>query len=108
MANDPAVKQYLEWVKKYTPAQDQDSNNSSAGGYIAAQVMVEVLKRCGDDLTRANVMKVATSMKDWSFPLFLPGITLNTSPDNYFPMHTTQIKRYDGTRWQFLGKPISG
>lgn len=108
LANDPAVKQYLEWVKKYTPAQDQELNNSSAGGYIAAQVMVEVLKRCGDDLTRANVMKIATTMKGWSFPLFLPGITLNTSPDNYFPMHTTQIKRYDGTRWQFVGKPISG
>jgi branched-chain amino acid transport system substrate-binding protein len=106
-ANDPAVKQYLEWVKQYTPSQDQDSDNSSPGGYIAAQIMVEVLKRCGDDLTRANIMKIATSMKDWSFPLFAPGITLNTSPDDYFAMHKTQLKRYDGTRWQFVGQPIS-
>ena len=106
-ADDPAVKEYLEWVKKYTPSQDQESNNSSAGGYLAAQVMTEVLKRAGDDLTRANVMKIATNMKDWSFPLYVPGITINTSPDNYFAMHTTQLKRYDGTRWQLIGKPIS-
>jgi branched-chain amino acid transport system substrate-binding protein len=106
-ADDPAVKQYREWVKKYTPAQDQESNASSSGGYTTAQVMIEVLKRCGDTLTRANIMKVASSMKDWSLPMFLPGITLNTSPDNYYPMHTTQIKRYDGTRWELMGAPIA-
>jgi len=106
-ADDPAVKRYFEWMNKYVPAQDRESDASSTGGYTAAQVMIEVLKRCGDTLTRANVMKVASNMKDWSFPLFLPGITLNTSPDNYFPMHTTQLKRYNGSRWEIIGKPIS-
>jgi branched-chain amino acid transport system substrate-binding protein len=106
-ANDPAVQDYLAWVKQYTPPADQESNASSAGGYIAAELMVEVLKRCGDTLTRANVMKVVTSLKDVSFPLFLPGITLNTSPDDYFPMHTTQLKRYDGARWVLVGEPIT-
>lgn len=106
-ANDPAVRDYLAWVKKYTPAADQESNASSAGGYIAAQLMVEILTRCGDTLTRANVMKIATHLKAVSLPLLLPGITLNTSPDNYFPMHTTQLKRYDGTRWVLVGEPIT-
>jgi branched-chain amino acid transport system substrate-binding protein len=106
-ANDPAVKDYLAWVKKYTPQADQESNASSAGGYIAAELMVEVLKRCGDTLTRANVMKIVTSFKNLSLPLLLPGIRLNTSPTDYFPMHTTQLKRYDGKRWVLVGEPIS-
>jgi branched-chain amino acid transport system substrate-binding protein len=107
-ANDPAVQAYLAFVKKYTPAADHNSDASSPGGYIDAQVMVEVLKRAGDNLTRANIMKVVTSMKDWTFPLFLPGISLNTSPDNYFPMHTTRLKRFNGTRWELVGDPITG
>jgi hypothetical protein len=94
-------------VKKYTPAQDQQSDAAAPGGYVSAQAMVEVLKRCGDVLTRANVMKVATSIKGWTFPLLLPGVTLNTSPDDYYPMHTMQLKRYDGTRWVLVGKPIT-
>jgi branched-chain amino acid transport system substrate-binding protein len=106
-ANDPAVKDYLAWVKQYTPAADHENNASTAGGYIAAGLMVEVLKRCGDTLTRENVMKIATSLKDVSLPLQLPGITLNTSPDDYFPLHTTQLKRYDGTRWVLVGEPIT-
>jgi branched-chain amino acid transport system substrate-binding protein len=106
-ADDPDVKAYLAWNKKYTPAQDQESNAGSPGGYVSAEAMVEVLKRCGDDLTRANVMKVVTSFNDMSLPLLLPGITLNTSPDNYYPMHTMQLKRYDGTRWVLIGQPIT-
>ena len=107
-ADDPAVKDYLAWNKKYTPAQDQDSNASSPTGYLSAEMLAEVLKRCGDDLTRANVMKVATSLHDLTLPLLLPGVTLSTSPDNYFPMHTLQMKRFDGTRWVLVGKPLTG
>jgi hypothetical protein len=107
-ANDPAAKDYLAWVNQYTPEQDHASDASSPLGYVSAENMVEVLKRAGDDLTRDNIMKVATSMRDQSLPLLLPGITLNTSADNYFPIHTLQLKRYDGTRWVLIGKPISG
>ena len=107
-ANDPAAKDYLAWVDKYTPEQDHASDASSPLGYVSAENMVEVLKRAGDDLTRDNIMKVATSMHDQSLPLLLPGITLNTSADNYFPIHTLQLKRYDGARWVLIGKPISG
>ncbi len=106
-ADDAAVKDYLAFLKQYAPASDQESDASSAGGYVAAQMMVEMLKRCGDTLTRANLMKVVTSIKDLSLPIFLPGIALNTSPDNLFPMRVTYIKRFDGTRWQLVGKPIT-
>jgi branched-chain amino acid transport system substrate-binding protein len=105
--DDPAVKDYLAWVKKYAPPQDYDSDAAAPGGYLSAQVLVELLRRCGDNLTRANLMKEATSIKDLSLPLLLPGITLNTSPDDYFPTRQAQLKRYDGTRWVLIGKPIA-
>ena len=76
--------------------------------YIQAQGLVEVLKRAGDNLTRANIMKVATSLHNVVIPLLLPGITLDTSETNYFAIHALQLKRYDGTRWQLVGKPIDG
>ena len=106
--DDKSSQDYLAWVKKYTPEQDQASDRASPLGYVSAQAMVYVLKEAGDNLTRANIMKVATHLHDASLPLLLPGITLNTSPDNYYPMHTLQLKRYDGTRWVLIGKPISG
>jgi branched-chain amino acid transport system substrate-binding protein len=106
-ADDPSVKAYLAFLEKYTPAADKVSDASSAGGYLAAQMMVEVLKQCGDSLTRAEVMKVASNIKGWSFPLNLPGIVFNTSPDNLFPLHVTQMKRHNGTHWELIGKPIA-
>lgn len=106
-ASDPGVKAYLAFLDKYVPEQDRVSDASSAGGYTAAQAMAEVLKRAGDDLTRANIMNIVSHIDHWTFPLYLPGISLETSPDNLFPMRITQIKRYNGTRWELLGKPIS-
>ena len=106
-AADPAVKDYLAWVKKYAPPQDQASDAAGPAGYLSAQVLVELLRRCGDTLTRANVMKQATSIKDMSLPLLLPGITLNTSRSDYFPMHQAMLKRFDGTRWVLEGQPIT-
>ena len=106
-ANDPAVKNYIAWMKKYVPRQDWATDEGGPGGYLPAEALVEVLRRCGNDLTRANVMKVATHLKNLSFPLLLPGITLNTSPDDYFPMHAMQLMRFNGRRWVLIGKPIS-
>jgi branched-chain amino acid transport system substrate-binding protein len=106
-ADDPACKEYLAWVKKYTPAQDHASNDASPLGYISAQAMIEVLNQAGNELTRANIMKLATHLDHVSLPLLLPGITLNTSPDNYYPIHTLQLKQYNGKRWVMIGKPIS-
>jgi len=106
-ADDPGVKDYLAFLEKYTPASDLASDASSPGGYLAAQTMVEVLKRCGDTLTRAEVIKQASNLKNVSFPLNLPGIAFNTSPDNLFPLQITQIKRHNGTHWELIGKPIT-
>jgi len=107
-ADDPAVKEYLAWMKKYVPAADWRTNESSPNGFVAAQLMAEVLRRCGDDLTRANVLRQATSLKDYTMPMLLPGVTIDTSSTNYFPFGELQMERYDGTRWAPFGKPIRG
>jgi branched-chain amino acid transport system substrate-binding protein len=107
LADDPAIKDYLAFIKKYAPASDQESDASSSGGYQAAQLMVEVLKRCGDNLTRVNLMNVVNGLKDVSFPEYLPGIAINVSANDHFPMHITQMKRYNGKRWELVGKPIT-
>ena len=108
LTNDPAVKEYLAWMKKYTPAADWESDQSAPIGYVMAQLMAEVLRRCGDDLTRANVLRQATSLKDFTLPMLLPGLTVNTSPTNYFPIRGMQMERYDGVRWVPFGKPVNG
>jgi branched-chain amino acid transport system substrate-binding protein len=105
-ADDPAVKDYLTWVRQYVPSQDQTSDAAAPGGYLSAQVLVALLRRCGDTLTRVNVMKQATGIKDMSLPLLLPGITLNTSHSDYFPMHQAMLKRFNGIRWVLVGQPI--
>jgi len=107
-ADDPAVKEYLAWMEKYVPAADQRINRSAPSGYVAGQLMAEVLRRCGDDLTRENVLRQATSLKDFTMPMLLPGMTIDTSATNYFPFGELQMERYDGTRWAPFGKPIKG
>jgi branched-chain amino acid transport system substrate-binding protein len=77
-------------------------------GYSYAQTMVEVLKMCGDNLTRENVMKQAASLHDLKLPLLLPGITLNTSADNFDPIKQMQLQKFDGTTWKLFGEVISG
>jgi len=106
-ANDQGVKDYIALIEKYVPESDRASDRSSAGGYTAAQAMAEVLRRAGDDLTRANIMKIVSNIDHWSLPIYLPGINISTTPDNLFPMRVTQMKRYNGTRWEMIGKPIS-
>ena len=101
--NDPAVKKWLEWMKKYYP----DGNihdNFNAFGYSIAQTMVQVLKQCGDDLTRENVMRQAANIKNLELPMLLPGIKVNTSPTDFFPLEQEQLGKFDGTKWVLFGK----
>jgi branched-chain amino acid transport system substrate-binding protein len=107
-ADDPAVKEYLAWMEKYVPSSDWQSDRSAPVGYVMGQLMAEVLRRCGDDLTRANVLKQATSLKDFTMPMLLPGLAVNTSSTNYFPFGGMQMERYDGAHWAPFGKPING
>jgi len=77
-------------------------------GYSYAQTMAEVLRMCGDNLTRENVMKQAASLHNLQLPMLLPGITLNTSADDFDPIKQMQLEKFDGTTWQLFGDVISG
>ena len=64
--------------------------------------MVQVLKQCGDNLTRENVMKQAANLKNFKLPLLLPGMAINTSPTDFFPVEQAQLPKFTGTQWQLL------
>jgi len=107
LANDPAVKEWTAFMDKYLPEGDK-ANNSHVSGYTIAQLTVRVLTACGDDLTRANVMKQAASLKDVELGMLLPGIKVNTSPTDYFPLKELQMRRFNGEGWENFGPIISG
>jgi len=103
--NDPGFGEYSAWLKKYYPEGDiKDSFNVS--GYLIAQGVVHVLKACGDDLSRENVMRQMTSIKDLQLPMMLPGIKWNTSQDDFFLIESAQLARFDGKEWVSFGKII--
>ena len=77
-------------------------------GFGAAATMVQVLKQCGDDLSRDNIMKQAANLKDLELPMLLPGIKINTSPDNFSPIRQMQLARFNGESWELFGDLISG
>ena len=76
---------------------------NAAYGYGAAATMAQALKQCGNDLSRENVLKQATNIKDLALPMLLPGITLNTSPTNYNPIRQLQLSRFNGESWELFG-----
>lgn len=105
--DDAGYKEWAAFVAKYmTPAELADSNASY--GFTAAQTMVQVIKQCGSDLSRENILKQATNLKDVSLPMLLPGMKLNTSPDNYFPIRQMQLAEFNGESWQLFGELLSG
>jgi branched-chain amino acid transport system substrate-binding protein len=102
---DPAMKEWRAFMKKYYPDGDlTDWYNVYA--YAAAQTLVQVLKQCGDDLTRENVMAQAASLKNFNLPLLLPGIVINTSPSDYRVIRQVQLQRFDGKQWVRFGEVI--
>ena len=103
--DDPAMKDWFAFMAKYYP----DGNVKDASnvyGVLAAQTMVQVLKQCGDDLTRENVMKQAANLKELKLPLLLPGIAINTSPTDFDPIQQAQLARFDGKAWVLFGEII--
>jgi branched-chain amino acid transport system substrate-binding protein len=94
---DPAVKDYLDWMRKYNPDASL-RDQIYVGGYERAQALVEVLRKCGDDLTRANVMKQAASL-DFELPMLLPGIRVRTTPADYQPIKDLYLVRFSGKDW---------
>jgi branched-chain amino acid transport system substrate-binding protein len=103
--NDPAMKEWRAFMRKYYP--DGDLNDwYNVYAYAAAQTLVQVLKQCGDELTRENVMAQATSLKNLELPLLLPGIRINTTPTDYHVIRQVQLQRFDGRQWVRFGEVI--
>jgi branched-chain amino acid transport system substrate-binding protein len=101
--NDPAMKDWVAFMKKYYPEGNlEDAFN--VFGPMAAQTMVQVLKQCGNDLSRANVMKQAANLQNFEVPLLLPGIKINTSPTDFYPIEQEQLAKFDGERWALFGE----
>jgi branched-chain amino acid transport system substrate-binding protein len=105
--NDPGMKKFIDFLAKYYP-EGNKLDGSVVYGYGAAQTMVKVLQMCGDDLTRANVMKQAASLKDFAPDTLLPGITVNTSATDYAPLNQLQMMRFKGEKWELFGEIIGG
>ncbi len=103
--SDPGMQRWHEFMRKYMPSADVSDFNY-VYGYGAAQLMTMVLKNCGADLSRENLMQQATSLKDVTLDVTLPGIKYNTGPDDFFLVEQLQLARFDGTRWVLFGDVI--
>ncbi|MHC2254742.1 branched-chain amino acid transport system substrate-binding protein [Bradyrhizobium embrapense] len=100
--DDPGMKRYFDFMAKYYPDGDKNSNFNTYG-YSTAQLMVHVLKQCGDELTRENVLKQATNLKNVDLDMALPGIKGNTTPNDYRVNKQLQMMRFNGERWELFG-----
>lgn len=104
--DDPGMKEYMAFLKEYLPASDP-SDTSMVTGYNSAIILTQVLKQCGDDLSRENVLRQATSIRNLVLPMLLPGIKVDTGSDDYLPYQTVRLQRFDGKSWSLFGDPIS-
>ena len=104
--NDKGVLEWLAFMRKWYP-EGSTEEAFNVYGYSIAQTLVQVLKQCGDDLTRANIMKQAAHL-DMTVPMLLPGISIKTGPDDFYPIQSERLERFDGQRWQLFGKILAG
>ena len=103
--NDPAMKDWFAFMDKYH--QVESTNNSAAlYGYAAAEALTQVLKQCGDDLSRENIMRQAASLRNYQPTVALPNIRMNTSADSYLPIRQMRLVQFDGRSWQPFGAVI--
>ena len=101
--NDPGMNEWRAFMKKYYP-DGSLTDAANTYGYAAARTLVQVLKQCGDNLTRENVMKQAASLKDFDTGVALPGISINTSPTDFAPIESVQMMKFDGKTWVRFGE----
>ena len=99
------MKAYFDFMDKYYPEGDK-LNTVNTYGYSTAQLLVHVLKQCGDDLTRENIMRQAASLKNVHRSLSLPGMVINTSPTDYRVNKQMQMMKFNGERWELFGPII--
>jgi branched-chain amino acid transport system substrate-binding protein len=103
-AKDKGFQDWLAWMKKYYPEGDvTDAGN--VFGYNVAQGLVQVLKQCGDDLSRENVMKQAANL-NMELPMLLPGVKVSTGPTQFFPIREMQLAKFNGKIWELFGDVI--
>ena len=105
--NDPGMKEWRAFCAKYlTPTDFIDGN--SVSGFTVAAVLVQVLKQCGNDLSRDNIMRQAANLKDLELPMLLPGIKVNTSPANYSPIRQMRLATFNSESWELFGELLTG
>jgi branched-chain amino acid transport system substrate-binding protein len=106
-ANDPGMNQWRDFMAKHMPGADV-TDLSYVFAYAVCLTMLQVLKQCGDDFSRENIMKQAANLKDFDDPMLLPGIKVNTSPTNFHPIKAMQLMKWDGKTWVPFGGIIEG
>ena len=104
--DDKGIRDYVVFMRKYYPDGNPD-DITNVYGYGAAQTLVQVLKQCGDDLTRENVMREAANLKDFEVTTLLPGIRITTGPSDFYPIEQVQLIRFDGKTWVRFGELVS-
>jgi branched-chain amino acid transport system substrate-binding protein len=105
--DDPGLKRFSGFIDKYMPGEDKN-NFYVVYGYNAAQALVEVLRQCKDDLTRANIMRQAEALNQVHLDMLLPDVTLSTAPDDHYPIEQMQLQKFDGQNWVRFGPAIEG
>ena len=103
--NDKGFTEWVAFMKKYYPEGAMD-DQANGFGYNVAILMTQVLKQCGNDLSRENIMKQAANVKDFELPLLLPGIKVNTSPTDHAPIEQEQLAKFDGEKWALFGEVL--
>jgi ABC-type branched-subunit amino acid transport system substrate-binding protein len=105
--NDPGMKEWKAWITKYMPEVDPRDQNY-VNSYNEGMVLVQALKQAGSNLSRDNIMKQALNIKDMQLPMMLPGIKVNTSATDYYPIEDMQMMRWSGKQWVRFGNLLSG
>jgi ABC-type branched-subunit amino acid transport system substrate-binding protein len=101
--DDAAMNEYLSFMDRYYPEGDKE-DSYAAFGYAVAQTLAQVLRQCGDDLSRENIMKQAQSLKNFRSSVTLPGIAITTSPTDFRPVKDMRLVQFDGRTWQPIGQ----
>jgi branched-chain amino acid transport system substrate-binding protein len=101
--NDKGFQDWVAWMKKYYPEGALD-DQANAYAYSVAQTLVQVLKQCGNDLSRENILKQAAGLKDLELPMLLPGVKINTSPTDHAPIEQERLAKFDGEIWSLFGE----
>jgi ABC-type branched-subunit amino acid transport system substrate-binding protein len=103
--NDKDVQTFFQFMKQNLPNEDA-RDFATMGGYVTGQLTSYILEHCGDDLTRDNVLKQATNLKNPPIGMLREGVTVSTSPDNYLPFSSARFIRFDGARWVTFDEPV--